>query len=233
MAKFYNNRVKSGRVAGSVFAVRNGEVIERAYNPIVANPNTPAQLENRAKLKLLSQLSAVFGNYIAMPRIGAVSARNRFVKENYGATTYASNEADITMTSVKLTKSVVALPELTATRTGFTIGVELNLADADINRIVYIGVVRQPDGTARVAAAAVVSEAGTNRNYPGTLEMNTTAPAYVFAYGVRDNTEAARVKFADMNVTAENIANVIVTRMLTEQDVTVTETQAVSVPAQA
>lgn len=57
MAKYYNNKIKTGRVAGSVFAVRNGEVIERAYNPIVANPRTDAQLLQRAKMNLAGQIS--------------------------------------------------------------------------------------------------------------------------------------------------------------------------------
>ena len=61
MAKYYNNKIKTGRVAGSVFAVRNGEVIERAYNPIVANPRTDAQLMQRAKMNLAGQISKLVG----------------------------------------------------------------------------------------------------------------------------------------------------------------------------
>ena len=61
MAKYYNNKIKTGRVAGSVFAVRNGEVIERAYNPIVANPRTDAQLIQRAKMNLAGQISKLVG----------------------------------------------------------------------------------------------------------------------------------------------------------------------------
>lgn len=231
MAKYYNNKIKSGRVAGSVFAVRFGEVIERAYNPFVANPNTPAQIESRAKLKLLSQLAAVLGNYIAMPRIGAVSSRNRFTKENYDAVSYASDEANVNMTALMITKSAVALPSLSATREGFTVNVQLNLADTDISRVVYIGVVRQSDGKIRVASSEVVEEPGANNTWPGVLGGIMTPEAYVYAYGIRDNTEAARVKFEDMTVTAEAVAKVITTRVLTEQDITVTETQALSVPS--
>lgn len=61
MAKYYNNKIKTGRVAGSIFAVRNGEVIERAYNPIVANPRTDAQLIQRAKMNLAGQISKLVG----------------------------------------------------------------------------------------------------------------------------------------------------------------------------
>ena len=79
MAKYINNKIKSGRVAGSVFAVRYGEVIERAYNPYVSNPKSEAQVEARAKLKLLSQLAAVVAPVLAMPREGAKTSRNKFV----------------------------------------------------------------------------------------------------------------------------------------------------------
>lgn len=233
MAKYYNNKIKTGRVAGSVFSVRFGEVIERAYNPIVNNPNTPSQIEARAKLKLMSQLSAVFAPVIAMPRQGAVSARNLFTRENYRLATFTGDNADIAMTSVKLTKSVVGLPNINATRSSFDISVNLQLPDNDISRVVYVAVVRQQDGTARIAATAVASVPGTDNSYQATLNVGSTAQAYVYAYGVRDNTEAARVKFENMTVTAENMAEIITSRMLTDADITVTETQAVLVPVQA
>lgn len=82
MAKYYNNKIKTGRVAGSVFAVRNGEVIERAYNPIVANPRTDAQLMQRAKMNLAGQISKLVGyellNSMSMPYKG--KNRTMFVR---------------------------------------------------------------------------------------------------------------------------------------------------------
>lgn len=77
MAKYYNNKIKTGRVAGSVFAVRNGEVIERAYNPIVANPRTDAQLIQRAKMNLAGQISKLVGFEILISMGMPYKGKNR------------------------------------------------------------------------------------------------------------------------------------------------------------
>ena len=113
MAKIYGLfGSMTGKVADVVMSVRNGEQIARKYQPIVTNPNTPAQVEARAKLKLMSQLSAVMASVIAIPRKGNVSSRNGFVKKNYQSLTYASQQADIALANVQLTDSVVAMPSI-------------------------------------------------------------------------------------------------------------------------
>lgn len=232
MAKYYNNKVKTGRVAGSVFSVRFGEVIERAYNPIVRNPNTPSQIEARAKMKLMSQLSAVFAPVTAMAREGAVSARNVFTRENYQFVSYEDSVAEMDMLSVKLTKSVVGLPDIAFTRVNNNVDVRLGFGDTDLNRVVYVAAVRQGDGSVRLVTTAVATEPGETNLWPASLNLGTGYAAYVYAYGVRDNTSIASVKFDNMTVTAENVAEVIARRMLTEDDITLTETQAVLVPVQ-
>lgn len=228
MAKYYNNKIKTGRVAGSVFSVRYGEVIERAYNPIVSNPNTEGQVKSRAKLKLLSQLSAVMAPYIAMKRLGALSPRNLFTRVNYGAVSYTNNAADINLSAVKLTTGVVSLPNITVTRATSTLSVELAGDVIDIDRVVYLAFIREADGTMRALSSVVVDDAGVGNTFPGTLYADPLAAreVFVYAYGVRDNTENARVKFGDMTIlTAEAVANLIVSTTLTEKDVTITETK--------
>lgn len=235
MAKYYNNKVKSGKVAGSVFSVRFGEVIERGYNPIVRNPNTPSQIESRAKMKLLSQLSAVIGPYVAIPRQGAISARNRFVSENYGIVTYNNNQADITLTQTQITKSAVALPDVAGTRSGsYELTTRLITGDADIDRVVYVAMIKT-GGELRVLGSQVSTERGSgNDNFVATFNNVPNNEVVVLAYGVRDNTEEARVHFGNLQaVSAETIAKLIVSRVLTETDVTLTATKGVSVPVSA
>lgn len=221
----------TGKLADTVMSVRNGEQIARKYQPIVYNPSTPAQVAQRAKLKLLSQLSAVLAPVIAMRRQGSVSSRNLFTKVNFPATTYADNTADINMTAIKLTKSAVGLPPITAVQDGFNVNAEMSLALTGVDRVVYVAVVRQADGSARVAASAVATTAGEGNGWPVVLTVGTTAPSVVYAYGVRDNTEAARVAFGNLNVTAEEVAQVVTSRNLTETDITLTDTQAVETSA--
>ena len=234
MAKYFNNKVKTGKLAGSVFAVRFGETIERAYNPIVNNPSTAKQIEARASLKLLSQLATVVSPYIAMPRQGAVSPRNRFVSENYKLVSYANMQADINLNAVQLTKSVVSLPAVAATRSEYTITARLQTGDPDIDRMVYVLLLKQ-NNELRVAGTRVISERGSgNENFVATFNDTPAGETVVLAYGVRDNTEAARVSFGDMEtVTAEQIAKLVVTRALTDADITLTHTQGITVPAGA
>ena len=54
---------------------------------------------------------------------------------------------------------------------------------------------------------------------------------YVLAYGMRDNTDAARATFGNLiSPAAEDVAKIITSRVLLETDVTLTETKGVTVP---
>lgn len=234
MAKIYGLQgVLTGKIGNSVFAVRSGEQIARQYQPIVSNPSTTAQIEARAKLKLISQLSAVMAPVIAMRRVGAKSSRNLFVEANYGSLTYANNQADITLANVKLTRSVVGMPSISAVRNETSITVLLSAAEPNLNvsRIVYAAFEKQQDGSLRLLGSAVANSAGVDGNWAVDVPV-TTNEVVVYAYGVRDNTEAATAKFGDMQaVTAETVAKLIVTSALREADVTLTETRSYSLAA--
>lgn len=224
MAKFYGSAVKTGKLGGSVFAIRNGEVIERQYQPVVSNPSTQNQVAARAKLKLMSQLSAVLAPVIAIPRLGAVSSRNRFVSINYPTAKFVNNQADVNMLDIKLTKSVVGMPGISAVRTEQNLSMQLNYGDADLSRVVYVVIIRQPDDSIRLVGSVVVTTPGAENKWPATLNFAGSVATYVYAYGVRDNTEAARAMFSDLAISAEDVANIIVYRSLLESDITVTKT---------
>lgn len=231
MAKYYNNRVKTGKLAGSVFAIRNGETIERAYQPIVANPSTPSQVASRAKLKLLSQMSAVVGPYVAIPRQGAISPRNLFTKKNYPLASFANNEASISLANIQLTSSVVGMVPITVSRANSTLNVTLENSNNDYDRVVYLVLQKNADNTLRVFHSDVVEREST-----GTFPYSRTASALlnlvIYAYGERDNSEAARAVFGNLQApTAETIAKIITSRTLLENDVTLTETVGVESPA--
>lgn len=233
MAKIYGLfGSMTGKVADVVMGVRFGEQIVRRYQPMVSNPNTPGQVEARAKLKLMSQLSAILAPALAIPRDGAKSSRNLFVKKNYGLVTYQNNQAEITLTDVQLTNSVVGLPIIIATRGAQDVEVALGYADNSLDRVVYVGLIKNPDNTLRYATSVVVDKS-VGVTFRGNLTL-PSLPSVVYAYGIRDNSEAAIAKFGDLNAdSAETIAKLIVTRALTEADITLTETQGVEVPATA
>lgn len=230
MAKVYGmNGYATGRRGNDVFAIRNGVQIVRKYNPSPMNPKSEAQVGARAKMKLLSQLSAVMAPVIAFRREGTLSARNRFVKANYPAVAYASGQADITLTSITLTGGVVGLPQVQITRAESQIQVSLSSPNpTDYDRVVYVSLIKQSDKAPRIGATAVVSEAGSQGQYPTTMQMpSASANVVVYAYGIIFNTERARVIYGQMEVeTAETVAKLLVTRSLLDSDVTVTETRA-------
>lgn len=230
MAKYYNNIKKTGRVGGSVFAIRNGVTIERAYNPIVANPSTQAQMEARAKLKLMSQISAVLAPYIAMQRVGLVSRRNLFTKVNYPAAVFQNDAAEINVVDIKLTAGVVGLPDLVATPSESGLGVRLASPVAGLTKVVYVAVVRQGDGAMRVLGSAMATAASTDPdNFAASIAPRSFLPTTVLAYGIRINSAAVRAKFDDLVETAEQVATIATALMVTSSDIIFTETRGVTV----
>lgn len=239
MAKIYGlNGVLTGRQGNNVYAIRGGEQILKKYQPVVFNPNTEAQVAVRARMKLMSQLSAVMATAIAIPRLGAQSSRNRFTSANFPATSYADGEADVTLTSIKLTLGVIGLQGLAASRSAANSieahigGIPSGQPFADYDRVEYFAFIKQTDGTLRLGQHA--SSSTLEGGFPVTLAMGTSREVVVYAYGIRFNSEAARVSYGDVTVTAADVmARLIATRRLLESDVSTTETQAVTVAPQA
>lgn len=58
MAKIYGlNGVIRGRQGNNVFSVQNGTQVVKAYQPVVSNPRTSAQIEQRLKFSLAGKMS--------------------------------------------------------------------------------------------------------------------------------------------------------------------------------
>lgn len=229
MAKIYGiNGVITGKLGAAVYAVRNGEQISRQYQPIVANPQTAGQTAARAKLKLVSQMSAVMGPVIAIRREGAVSSRNLFTKVNYPLATFTGNTANIQLESIQLTKSSVTIPALNVTKGE---GATLNLALAGndgigADRVVYCVFVKQSDDSLRFATSRIVTVAGADNRYAETLSVESASDNYVvYAYSIRDNNGNAKVAFGNVEVvTAETVAKLVTSRTLSETDITLSRT---------
>lgn len=235
MAKIYGLfGSMTGKLADTVMSVRNGEQIARKYQPVVYNPSTAAQVAVRARMKLMSQLSAVMAPVIAMPRVGSMSSRNRFTKENFRLTSYATDTASINLTSVQLTKSAVGFEAIGADRgtSGITAGVEHGHL-VDVDRVVYAMFAKSADEKLRFVATRVATEIGEGLDWRVTFP-NTSEEVVILAYGIRDNNDVAKAAFGNIKtLTGENIASLIVTRQLLESDVTLTETRGYQLTAAA
>lgn len=221
----------SGKLGANVWAVRNGVQVVREYTDKVLNPKSSAQTKQRAKFKLMSQLAAVMRPFIAIPREGLVSPANRFTALNIKRATYNQGVASIEFDAVVLTDSVIGLPSVVISgRQGTTLPVALNtVTPTGMDRVVYVMMAIQADLTLRVIESVVVDEPGENYAFPHTFALpSASTHVAIYAYGVRDLDEKARVAFGEMEgITADDVARLVTERILTVNDVQLSETRAV------
>lgn len=221
--------VGTGKLGNNVFSVRKGEQIVRQYNPIVANPQTNAQVASRSRLKLMSQLAAVLAPSIAIPGDGLKSRRNMFISQNYDLSSYASGKAQVNMALIQLTKSSVSLPSLQVVRAQGT-GITCSLVDdahEALDRVAYIVVAKNADGSFSIFAKGIANEAGAGGTFEKVLPF-TSLPIVVYAYGIRANDNDTLTRFdsimADANM---NIASVSTRSRDLLANVTMTATRGV------
>lgn len=102
----------SGKLAGTVFVVRNGQQIVREYQPVVANPKSAAQTEQRAMFKLSQQVAASLAGFVfPYGRVLGQSSRNLFVRRLFadGALTFndVESRAEVNASAIILSPSAV------------------------------------------------------------------------------------------------------------------------------
>lgn len=101
----------SGRTGSFTYRQSRGETIVSQYQPIVKNPNTKGQQDQRARFKLMSQLAAImapgFGTMgvTKRPSKQRPTQRNAFMNINMPAAVVDAGVAKIEMPMVKLTTS--------------------------------------------------------------------------------------------------------------------------------
>lgn len=217
----------SGKLGAVVFATSGGQTISREYNPNVANPSTMAQVNQRARLKLMSQLSASLAPVIAIPKDGLVSGRNQFVKKNFSQT-YANNgTAQVTYENLQLTNGNAGLPAIAATRspqTGIAISLAEN-ADAAVSRVVYIMYRKTSENTLQLVQSIIVEAAGAGGTFPGSM-VYTEGDLVFYAYGMKDLSSNATAQYGNLNVAnAVDVARLVATRSVSTSDFQYTETR--------
>lgn len=184
----------TGKLGASVFAISGGEQIVRQYNPKVSNPNTDAQAEQRAKLKLMSQLAADLSQTIGFQKKGLVSARNQFISANIGKCTFENNEASVAVDTLDLTGGTVQIP---APDLDGENGVQLSgAAPASVNAVLYAIYKRGLDSQLNLVGQKIVSVAGENNNFPTTIEHDSGFMV-IYAYGILNNGKASTLSYED------------------------------------
>lgn len=216
----------SGKMGSMVFATVGGKQIVRQYQPTVANPSTAGQVENRAKLKLASQLASCVSKDIAIKREGTKSSRNMFISQNYGNLLYSMGEASINLNAVQLTKSNKGISGFGADRSGGAhIAVALNNDSRDaLDKVVYVGYTKEADGSLQALGNVVVSAPGADGLFAGELPYTTKATV-VYAYGVKALSDKANAAFGNMQtISSEKVAKLICTMSDIQSNLSVTKT---------
>lgn len=236
-----------GKIGSIVFSTSGGYTIAREYNPHVANPSTMGQVNQRARMKLMSQLSAALSPVIAMTKDGLVSKRNKFVKKNFENSYALNGIAQISYENVQLTEGAIGLPQII-----------LKAGTQDTNPFVYLAT-EPAQNVARVVycvfektqenkLALVKSVVATERNQSGHLgyffyaDMTGLAVTFpdidgefskeyvVYAYGMIDTSEKASTKYGNLNVqSASDIATLVANRSISFEDFQFTQTRGTTV----
>lgn len=195
----------SGKLGASVFAISGGEQIVRQYNPQVTNPSTDAQVSQRAKLKLMSQLAAALAPGLGFKKMGLVSARNQFVSKNIGLCDFTENQASIVLEQLQLSPGSTDAPVLAVTRAASSTGLVVDLSNANNSRfsgIVLVSVERVADNNLRVLAVDVAT--ASSGVFPQSKPIAGSAEAcIVYAYGVVSGLGNAKATYGNTSVSSD------------------------------
>ena len=229
----------SGKIGSIVFSTSGGETIAREYNPHVANPSSPEQVNQRAKMKLMSQLSAALSPVIAMTKEGLTSKRNKFVKRNFPACYALGGVAQITYENVQITEGNTSIPALHISTGVNDQGIDLfvmldGVPSVTISRVAYCLFKKTQEGKLEFVDSKIANEKnsgdfGANFTYPAHFGRVPTAEYVIFGYGMSDTSERATAQYGNLNVvTASDLAKLIATRALSYQDYQFTQTRGLT-----
>lgn len=233
----------TGKIGSIVFSTSGGETIAREYNPHVANPNTQAQVDQRARMKLMSQLSAALSPVIAMTKDGLTSKRNKFVKKNFDASYALNGTAQISYENVQLTEGSVGLPQIqvgfTETEGDYFPYIALSSEPAqNISRVVYCIFEKTQENRLSLVLSDIVSAKATpgipgffGGNYELSHNNNEFTKEYViYAYAMADTSEKATARYGNLNVqSASDIATLVANRTISFEDYQFTQTRGTTI----
>lgn len=194
----------SGKTGNAVFATSAGKQIVRTYQPKVTNPNTDAQVAQRAKFKLLSQLGAVMAPIIVIPKDGLVSSRNRFVKINYPLAEYDNGQATVDLKNIQVTESQIPLTNMSASYNdqNHSIDAASNVSLASTFDKVAYGLFKVTEGSKLQLVEVKVVDTNTTDTENGDVSFeNVSNGDYVlFAYGMKAKNTNGRSNYFNYQV---------------------------------
>lgn len=220
----------TGKVENLVVSQTGGVTIARAYQPNVSNPKTEKQVDQRARLKLASQIAAAMSPVIAIPKNGLVSARNAFIKKNMDLITAMQGTAQMQFAKIQLTNGSNPLPPLKASFSDngyFTFGLVSDPGDS-ISRMVYCLFKKDLDGRLQFYKSYVTENPTTQKDWLFG-EDGLDGEVVVYGYGIKDLSTSASVKYDSYNIASgADIAKLVSTRTMSASDYQFTKTNGVT-----
>ena len=224
-----------GKIENIVVSQMGGVSIARAYQPNVSTPKTDKQIDQRARLKLASQIAAAMSPVIAMAKNGLVSGRNQFISKNMDLITASAGTAQMMFAKIQLTNGSIPLPAVSAAFLANNHFVfELASAPGDsVSRVVYSLFKKTVDGKLQFYKSYVTETPGDDNLY--TMDVDgLDGEIAVYAYGIKDLSTAAKVKYDNYNIASgEEIAKLVSTRTMSASDYQFTKTSGTTAKKQA
>lgn len=229
----------SGKLGAVVFSTSGGETISREYNPHVANPSTTAQVSQRARMKLMSQISASLAPSLAYTKTGLVSARNKFVKRNFGSSYALNGVAQCSYENLQLTEGNLGLPGIVATAAVNEGSRYLNLMfteepSKNISRIVWTVYSKSEEGKLNYITSVVNSTRQETEGvfFYSNIQNVPEGDLVIYAYGMIDTSESATARYGELNVvTGSDLARLVATRSISFTDYQFTQTRGATIGA--
>ena len=236
--------IKAGKKAGLVTYYVGNTMLAREYNPHPANPRTEKQVQQRAKIKLLSQIAALFRSIIAIFPSSGKSSRSIFSKINYPKIADKSTSAEIDYTSVSLTDSNRPITQVTKDIAFLTSGVRklVGLPEEpteDIKRVFYYIYTKTDNGKLQFLDYYLSEIRWSSRNplffcwanapFEIDEEGRATRDYVIYAIGMGDNSEQATDYWNSLEVdNLEFLGQLIAENIISANDFYFTETSSLS-----
>lgn len=236
--------IKTGK-KGGVITYRVGDtILAREYNPHPFDPKTQKQVAQRAKIKLLSQIAAVFRPIIAIFPSSGKSSRAIFARLNYPKITVPSTTAEIDYPSVSLTDSTRPITQVAKQVVFLTTGVRklIGLPEEptqDIKRVFYYLFSKTDNGKLcfvdyylseiRWSARNPLYFCWANASFDIDEQGKATQDYVVYTLGMGDNSEEATDYWNNLDVpNLELLGQIIAEGLIKDTDYYFTETTSLS-----
>ena len=236
--------IKSGKKGGIVTYKVGDTMLAREYNPHPANPKTERQVQQRAKIKLLAQIAAVFRPIIAIFPSSGKSSRAIFARLNYPKITASGTTAKIDFTSVSLTDSSRPITQVAKDIAFLPSGVRMLVGlpqepTEDIKRVFYYLFGKQDNGKLIFLDYYLSEIRWSSRNplffcwanAPFEIDEHGRASRdyLIFAIGMGDNSEEATEYWSQLDVpNLEFLGQIIAEHLISANDFYFTETSSLS-----